>query len=135
MKKLFILLFAVVLIAGCGKSNKVVCSGNVEEAGQKYEMKVTGYLENDKIKTIDAEMIFGDDEAAKTMCGLMNLVNGFAEKEEDKIDIKCDGKKMTIKGFEKYDASEESETEFMNMTKEKFIEYFQNQQDSNLVCK
>ena len=135
MKKFLVLSLGVLLLAGCGKSNKVTCSGDVEEGGQKYSMKVTGYLENDKVKTIDAVMEFSSKEEAQTMCGLMSLANGFAEKEKQKIDVKCDGKKMTIKGFEKVDSNDEGESKLANLTKEEFIKYFQDESENKLVCK
>lgn len=135
MKKFLVLSLAVLLLAGCGKSNKVVCSGKVEEGGETYEAKITGYLENDKIKSVDAEMVFTSEETAKTMCGLMSLANGMAEEDGQKLDVKCDGKKMTIKGFDKLDSTEEDESKLTNATKEDFIKYFQEESDYKLVCK
>ena len=139
MKKFLVLFVSVLLLVGCGNKeaqnpNDVVCSGTVTEGGETYEMKLTAHTKDNKVETVDATMVFGKDETAKQMCDLFNLMNNFTEKEEDKIDVTCDGKSVTVKGFEKY--ADDEDNKLAGMPKEDFVKYFQEgTNDYKLTCK
>ncbi len=100
MKKVVVLgLASLCLLTGCG--NKVVCKGTQKESGKKVTMKVTATMKSDKVDKVSAKMTFSDKKDATEMCGLMELANSFAEKDSDKIDVKCKGKTIEIKDYAK----------------------------------
>ena len=137
MKKVLVgLAVSMLFITGCGeKNNKVKCSGKVEEDGQTYEMSVIGDLKDNKITSLSMEMIFDNEETATMMCSFMELGNSMAESEADKIDYKCDGKKLVINNADTMgiDGSEES---LIGKTKEEFIKAVKDaDEDSKITCK
>ncbi len=131
MKKLVFLLPLLLLLTGCG-SKSVTCTAQVEEDGKKYEMKMTGNLKDDKVVSGKMELIFEDKEEAEQTCALVKAFMGLASEEEQKVDIKCDGKKMIIDSLD-FD-SEGEEDKLTGKTKEEFINTVKAQY-SDAVCK
>ena len=121
MKKyLFLIPVLLLALTGCGKK-QVVCSASFDELGMKYEAKITGTLKDDKIDSVSISMKFEDESKAKQMCSLFELANGLAEKEEDKIDYKCNGKEITFNSIEALDSSMD-DTQIKGLTADEFIE-------------
>lgn len=129
MKKYIVILLAgLFLTTGCESGNKVVCTGKNEQEGQSMEAKITGHLKDNKIDKVDYEMSFSHDESAQLMCGMIAFANSSAE---NKIDYKCDGKKITIKGLT---SSIDSDSSYVGLTKEEFINTIQSEAE-NVTCK
>lgn len=128
MKKLFtfaLLGLSMVMLTGCGK-NQITCTGAEEQDGQKIEMKVTAKPKDGKVTEATATMTFAEEDTAKQMCSLFEMANGLTE-EGKKLDIKCDGKDITIKNYllMQDDAKEE-------YTEDEFIKLME---DGKLTCK
>ena len=130
-KALLILPVMLLLVTGCGKK-EVVCTGTVEEDGQKYEMKFIGTLKDDKIDSAKAIMTFSDETTAQSMCGMFALVNSFAEDDDKKIDYKCDGKVITLNSLDNY--IDDEEEQIKGMTKDEFIKKVTEENDQ-ITCK
>lgn len=130
MKKyLFLMIIGLFLLAGCGSNkNEVVCKGNEKENNTTVSVKTVGKLQNDKINSVSATMTFEDKKTAESYCSLFKLVNSFSEDME--IDVKCSGKTVEIRDYEKI--LESSETVVKGLTKAEFKEIMQNQ---GLICK
>jgi hypothetical protein len=123
---------AGLLLTACGSSgDKVVCTGSSEENGQKAEMKITANLKDGKVDTVDEELTFSDSTTATQYCGILEFANSFAESADQKIDFKCDGNTITIKGIQDQD---EDSKKLSGMTKDEFIEYAKGQSDQ-ITCK
>ena len=120
MKKGILLgLASLFILTGCG-GNKVVCTGKMDEAGMKAEVKVTATLKSDKVSNIAADMTFDDESTAKSYCSLFELANSFAEKEEDKISFECKGKTISFKDYSKM-VDDDEDTKIIGMSKADFI--------------
>ena len=119
MKKVLFLLPLLFLLTGCG--NKVTCTTTVEEDGEKYEAKVVANLKNNKVESGKMELTFSDKEKGEQYCNLIKAFMGMAE-EDQKVDIKCDGKKMTIDSLD-FD-TDEGEEKLVGKTKDDFIKAF-----------
>lgn len=117
MKKIVFLLPLLLLLTGCG-SKTVTCTAKVEEEGKKYEAKIIGNLKGDKVESGKMELIFDNKEEAEQTCNLMTALMALAS-EEEKIDIKCDGKKMTVNSLD-FDSDDE-EDKLVGKTKDEFI--------------
>ena len=126
MKKLLFLLPLLFFITGCG--NKVTCTYKIEEDGKKYEAKVVANLKNDKVESGKMELTFDSKDEAEQYCNLIKAFMGFAS-EEDKVDIKCSGKKMTINSLDFG-----SEDSIIGKTKDEFIKAIK-EENSEAVCK
>jgi hypothetical protein len=108
----------IISLTGCG-SDKIVATKLVEdETMGKYEEEVVVTFKKDKVEAIEMNMIFEDEETAQGMYGLFTLGMSMSEEGElDGIDVKQEGKKLTMK----MDASAYAETEGVSdeeMTKE-----------------
>lgn len=126
-KSLIILLLGLIVTTGCENSNKVVCTGKTEENGVSAEIKITGNMKSNKIDNADMEMVIDSEETAQFMCGMLALQN---TTSENKIDYKCEGKKIVMKSVTSFD----DVTDFEGYTKEEFIEHVK-EIDSNITCK
>ena len=132
MKKGILLgLASLFILTGCG-GNKVVCTGKMNEAGMKAEMKITATIKSDKVSKIAAEMTFDDEKTAKSMCGLLELGNSFAEKEEDKVPFDCKGKTISFTDYSKMADSDE-DTKIIGMSKADFIKEME--KEDGVKCK
>ena len=128
MKKAIVLGAAsLFLLTGCG--DKVVCTGKVDESGVKADMKIVATFKKDKISNATAEMKFADKKSADKICSLFETMNNFAEKDEDKLDVKCKGKTLKIANYTKL----ADEDEIKNMTKDSFIKEME--QTDGVKCK
>ena len=120
MKKGILLgLASLFVLTGCG--NKVVCTGKMDEAGVKAEVKITATFKSDKVSKIAADMTFDDEKTAKSYCSLFDLANSFAEKEEDKISYECKGKTISFKDYSKMVDEDDDENKVIGMKKADFI--------------
>ena len=120
MKKVLFLLPLLFLLTGCGEK-KVTCTTTVEEDGVKYEAKMIANLKDNKVESGKMELTFGDKETGEQYCNLIKAFMGLAE-DENKVEIKCDGKKMTVDSLD-FD-TEEDEESLIGKTKDDFIKAF-----------
>lgn len=127
MKKLFGLsLISLLVLTGCGSSNSLTCTGSAEENGQKVEMELkANFDKDDKLESAKATMTFDDEETAEQMCKLFEMANGAVE-DDQKIDYECNGKKVTIDGYEKM-------LEMKEITKDEFKKEMES--DEGITCK
>ena len=134
MKKFaFLLVAGLFVVAGCGSKakNQVVCTGEVEESGQKYKMEIKGTLNSaDVITGITAKMTFDNEDMAKSICGIFGLANSMAEDDSQKIDYECGKKSIEIKNYENLAELEGEELE--KVSKADFIKEMENE---CLTCK
>ena len=161
MKKIYfgvISLVAVLLITGCGSSNKVVCTASIDEQGQKYDAEMTAkFDENDKIENVSFTMTFTTEEEAKLIYRqyeeMMRLAEQFAQQGQQvpQFEIKNDGKKITIgdyaafvklayEGMEQPGAQEdapkrEPKDELMGMNKDTFKKNMESDPEAKWTCK
>lgn len=131
MKKVAILfVIGLFLVSGCGKKNQVVCTGSQEESGQKFTMKVTANIKDDKVSGISAKMTFDNEDMAKSFCGILGLANSMSEDSKNKIEFDCGKKSITIKNYEKLAESEGENV--ADLSKEDFIKAME---EEGLTCK
>ncbi len=130
--KLFSILLVLLVLAGCGKQNKLVCSATMDEEGVKMTGEITALFDSSN-KFTDAEVtyILDNETTAQTYCSLFKL----AEDEEKGIKVECSGKKITIKGFGNMIADDEDDEELKNMTKEDFKKYMESSEEAKYTCK
>ena len=127
MKKVLGLsLISLLVLTGCEKS--VVCKGTVEEDNAKASIEVKGILENDKISKASATMSFSDETSAQSTCGMLALVNSFAEDSE-KITYECNGKTIKLDNYLQMASEDEKKDSY---TKDEFIKLMEEQE---LTCK
>lgn len=113
----FAALLSLGLVTGCGSKNQVVCSGKVDESGTSYEAKMVANLKDGKVSDGYIQMTFSDKKDAESYCGILALTNSMADKGGvEKIDYKCDGKKVRINKLEL-----DSDDKFVGLTKDEFI--------------
>lgn len=147
MKKIYLGIIAVVglfVLTACGGSkNKVTCTADLEENGQKAAVLsiIADLDKDDKVEKVSAEIAFDDKDKASQAYSMYQLVIGMVEQlgnEQDKANIKdlkieLDGKKIVINdyaAFAKMQMSSEGDPEtgeqlperesLIGMTKEKF---------------
>ena len=97
MKKIFgisVCIFTLFL-TGCGKSNNLVCS--IKDDEMKTEVTIS--FSNDKLDNANVVYSFNDEETAKLYYMFLNV-------DDDEIDAKIKGKKITIKADAKQFAEE-----------------------------
>ena len=124
MKKGVILLAGLLLLTGCGEKEEktVTCSLTSNENGIE-SMNISAKLDNDNISSIYTSIVFTDENIASTSCSIYKLmVNNSTDKEG--INITCEGKTITIDGYEKF-AGEEDIKELSGKTSAEFIETFE----------
>ena len=129
MKKLLFLLPLLFFITGYG--HKVTCTAKITEDGKQYEAKITANLKNNKVDSGKMELVFDSKEEGEQYCNLIKAFMSLAS-EEEKVDIKCDGKKMTIDSLD-FDSGDESDT-VIGKTKDEFISKMK-EQYPDVVCK
>lgn len=89
-----IMLCLVMILTGCG--NKLVATKDMEENGIKYKLEYVAKFKNNKVETIKITSEYEDEENAEEMYSVFNLMNAFAESEEDKMDVVLEGKKVIM---------------------------------------
>lgn len=130
MKKiLFLSILSLFLLTGCGKSNTITCTGTQDEDSIKVKSEIKVEIKDNKVTNVTAKMEFDDSKTASTMCGIFNLANSMAEKDEDKFDYDCKDKTITFKNYLKLLSSEKDKQEF---TKDEFIKIME---EEKLTCK
>ncbi len=130
MKKiLFLSILSLFLLTGCGKSNTITCTGTQDEDSIKVKSEIKAEIKDNKVTNVTAKMEFDDSKTASTMCGIFNLANSMAEKDEDKFDYDCKDKTITFKNYLKLLSSEKDKQEF---TKDEFIKIME---EEKLTCK
>ena len=97
---------SLLLLTGCGSKNQLKCTAEAEQNGQKYTGEIIVDLDdNDKVKDATMSMSFGSSEEADQAYSMFQLVIGMAKsmaeegKEIPDIDIKKDGKTLTISNY------------------------------------
>ena len=134
MKKYFLVVFCALLlfiVTGCGSKNQVVCSGTMEEDGEKFEAEVIGEFDkDDKLTTVTMTEDAGSKEKADQVCA---MYNAFAGEMPEGVSVSCSGSKVTIKGYEKFD--EEDEDEIVGKTKDEFKKLMEDESEGKLTCK
>lgn len=113
-----IMSLVVISLTGCG-SNKLVATKTTEdETMGNYKEEITITFKDDKVKTVEMCMEFEDEEIAKGMYGIFSLGMSMDEDGElEGMDVKQDGKKLTITMDAKAFAESEEVSE-EEMTKE-----------------
>lgn len=85
MKKILIIIITLFFLTGCNKDYKMTCTGTIKEETNEYKLNVTiHYDKDDKVKTLDYEMIYNNIDDFNKAC----------EEAKDK-DPKCDS--LTVK--------------------------------------
>ena len=105
-----IMLLLVFSLAGCG--NKLVATKTEETENGKVNYKYVIEFKKDELKSIEMTTEYENKEKADEAMGFFAMMNSFAEKEEDKMNVKQDGKKLIIvldaKQFENLSDAENS---------------------------
>lgn len=95
MKKLLII-FVLLLLVGCTKSNDVICERNSMD-DYVYQEKVIATLDGDNIKSIKNELSFDDSYEASLYCASLKSYKTYYNS---KLDYECKKKKIIINNFE-----------------------------------
>lgn len=128
MKKVLGLsLVSLFVLTGCGEKT-VLCTGTQEDDGISATVEVKGILENDKISKASATIKTNDETSAQTMCGMLALVNSFAD-DSQKITYECSGKSIKIDNYLQMASEEEKKDSY---TKDEFVKLMEEQ---DLTCK
>lgn len=151
MKNKFLLgtvagLSCLTFLTGCGSKKNVTCTADFEEDGHKYVGEIIAELDdNDKIKDASVSMNFEKEEDATQMYNSYKMILSFAEgmaeegdAEVPKIDIKQNGKKVTISNFaelSKIQSEDEDNTNIIGMKKDEFIKTIEAREDAKWSCK
>lgn len=110
MKKYFrllIVLFAMILLSGCGKDIecKKTYNGKV-----KYKVKITADVIDGTVTNSKAVMKFNNSKDAKEMCNFNKLLSN------DKVFITCTDRIVTINGYQYLEMNENTK----KISKDKF---------------
>ena len=152
MKNKYLLLFvgvlSLLLVTGCGGSkNQVKCTAEIEQDGKKYKAEIIAQLDdNSKVKDASMTMTFDSEEEAAQSYSMMQMVIGIAKsfaeegKEIPEIDIKLDGKSLTISNyaaFAEISSDEEEQQKLIGLTKDEFINKIKSEtsEESDWSCK
>ena len=119
---------STLVLTGCGKKT-VTCSATQEDGGEKMTTEVVGTLKSNKIDSVKAKITFEKEETAKTYCSFLGLAS--TADDGSKIDIKCDGKSITISNYEKLDSSDK----IIGLTKDEFISKMKESGGDKVSCK
>lgn len=69
MKKYILIIIGLFLLTGCNKEYKMTCSGTIKEESSEYKLNVTiNYDSEDKVKALDYEMIYNNEEEFNKAC-------------------------------------------------------------------
>ncbi len=91
MKKCLLIIIGLFLLTGCNKEYKMICSGTIQEDNTEYKLNVTiNYDSDDKVKSLDYEMIYNTEEEFNKACTLEedknpkceNLTVSYSENDE-----------------------------------------------------
>ncbi|MBP5684284.1 MAG: hypothetical protein J6X02_03410 [Bacilli bacterium] len=120
MKKyLLIGIVGLLLFTGCGsKKGDIVCTGEMNEGGEKAKTTFYGYLKDDKITRVDVDMSFDKEETAKAICSTLELTKTYAGDLAKDMNVKCSGKTVSIENFPD---EGEGEDRLIGTSKEAFI--------------
>lgn len=77
----------ILILTGCGKSNKLECSLKDDE----MKTEVTMFFSDNKLSNADIVYSFNDEETAKLYYMFFSI------DDSEKVDAKIKGKKITIK--------------------------------------
>ena len=134
MKKYFLFVFCALLlfvVTGCGK-NQLVCTGSMEEGGQKVEAEVIAeFDDNDKLVDATITEDLGSKEKADQLC---QMYDAFASQLPEGVSINCSGSKVTIKGYAKIDDNG-GEDSMIGKTKEEFKKAMEELSEGKVTCK
>ena len=90
----------LLLLTGCGSSNKVVCSSTLESTtGKKVEYEVTAEIDSDnKIKSVTAAFIYESEEDANDAYDSFKERKASVEAEGEILDydVTKSGKKLIV---------------------------------------
>lgn len=134
------------LLTGCGSSNKMVCSGDFEDEGEKHgTTEITAEFEEGKVKKVSAEMIFDNNEYASQAYSMVELFIKLSEQEAaqkgveaPKLNARLDGKKVVIDdyaGFMDNSSSSEESSGVIGMSKDEFKKFVADTYDNQYTCK
>ena len=130
MKKYFLVVLCMVLlfaVTGCGKK-QVKCSRSFTEDGMTMTGEVIADLDgSDKITDVTIVYDIGDQKTADAYCGLMKL--GIDESKGQSVS--CSGTKITIKGLDSFEETEDSE-KIIGITKDEFVKLAE---EDEFTCK
>ena len=138
---------SLLFLTGCGGSgNKLSCTADYEENGHKYSAEIVAELDSEeKVKNVDAIYTFNSSDEADQFYSsyqmMINFAKQFAEEDQEipEIDIKKDGKKITISNFAALESmnSDETEESPIGMKKEEFIKKIESstEDDVKWTCK
>ena len=132
MRKYILLLFVgLFLLSGCG-NKEVVCTGEEDLEGENVKAEIVAKLENDKVDSVSATMTFDSEDSANQMCSIFNLYNSSIENDDYKIDVSCDGTKMTFNNYTELLSLEDDSDSIIGMSRDDFI---QAMEEDELSCK
>lgn len=152
MKKTYLGVIAgvlsLLLLTGCGSKNQLKCTATAEQNGKKYTGEVIAELDdNDKIKDASMSLTFGSSEEASQAYAMFQFAIGIAQSMAEEgqdvpnVDIKIDGKTLTISNYAAYaslnSSDEEDKVEIIGMSKEEFIKKLESDTSDNAkwTCK
>ena len=125
MKKGLVLLVGILLLTGCGKKeeqlNTLSCKMNDTTGVDKATYDVTAYFGSDnKISSVKITVEFEDEFTGKVYCETYNAMN-LARSEKEKVNITCDGKKIYIDDYAKFNNKSD---DILDIDKDEFIAKF-----------
>lgn len=82
MKKLTVVLFAVLLLSGCNSEKKMVCTQDYEEDGIKTKDKITLIAKGDVVKSIEEEILDTIDEETIALMATLGGPEAIIEEAE-----------------------------------------------------
>ena len=72
MKKYILIIIGLFLLTGCNKEYQMTCTGKVIEDNNEYTLNVTIHYDlEDKVKALDYEMVYPNEELFKEACNSM----------------------------------------------------------------
>ena len=117
MKKylIFLLCISLIIITGCGKDNKLVCSKTTKQGDKTISLELVYDLDKDDIAK-EASMVydFGDEELAKNFC------SAYKQKGKDSK-ISCSGSRITVSGLGILDNESSESNSMIGKTKDEII--------------
>ena len=132
MRKYILLLFVgLFLLCGCG-NKEVVCTGEEDLEGENVKAEIVAKLEDDKVDSVSATMTFDSEDSANQMCSIFDLYNSSIENDDYKIDVSCDGTKMTFNNYTELLSLEDDSDSIIGMSRDDFI---QAMEEDELSCK
>ena len=132
MRKYILLLFVgLFLLSGCG-NKEVVCTGEEDLEGENVKAEIVAKLEDDKVDSVSATMTFDSEDSANQMCSIFDLYNSSIENDDYKIDVSCDGTKMTFNNYTELLSLKDDSDNIIGMSHDYFI---QAMEEDELSCK